>query len=396
MRWTRDALVRVNGYWLVIVSFDAGIAEPVMLHTWLWPSHQASPSSSGNEIRLQVHPKGTRLLVQWNPQSLPVLQGDSGLLTVQDGGRQVRVPLGRRQLQAGSTSYTPTTEWAEFRLEIYRDGNHYSGEAMALSTGVRAKEKAAPVRSALVHDVHRPNSEMPLSGESSNQSEPFGVRPFRGPTISPGVELPTLPATNTSGSPILEEHPSNISPVQNTAVSSPSGSRDLTIYPGVEEPRLRESSNPTLSGAINTSAQESLEKSPATIDPDQNNTALISRSDSQHPISLPEVPLPSSRIGKLTFRTYDGIILDATCRTLTEVTVPDDQHKDCAISAATAMFAIRLGDGRTLRFDSVGNLRAQNAKFKNRWVAKTVAGKKIRAKVTGALAGDGLIVASVE
>ena len=164
----------------------------------------------------------------------------------------------------------------------------------------------------------------------------------------------------------------------------------------MEEPRLRESSNPTLSGAIDTSARESLEKSPATIDLDQNSTALIPRSDSQHPISVSEGPLPSSKIGKLTFRTYDGIILDATCRTLTEVTVPDDQHKDCAISAATVMFAIRLGDGRTLRFDSVGNLRAQNAKLKNRWVAKTVAGKKIRAKVTGAIAGDGLIVASVE
>ena len=381
MRWTRDGFVRVSGYWLVIASFAAGIAAPVLLHTWLWPSHQVSPSLSGNEIRLQVQPKGTRLLVQWNPQSLPVLQGDSGLLTVQDGGRQVRVPLGRRQLRAGSTSYTPTSEWAEFRLEIYRDGNHYSGEAMALSTGVRAKEKAAPARSALVHNVHRPNSKMPLSAESSNQSERFGVRPFRGPTISPGVELPPLPATNTSGSPILEEHPSNISLVQNnTAVSSPSGSRDLTIYPGVEEPRLRESSNPTLSGAINTSAQESLEKSPATIDPDQNSTALISRSDSQHPISVPEVPLPNS-VGKLTFRRYNGIMIDATCRTLTEVTVPDDQHKDCAISAATVIFAIRLGDGRTLRFDSVGNLRAQNAKIKNRWVAKTIAGKKFEPRL---------------
>jgi hypothetical protein len=252
---------------------------------------------------------------------------------------------------------------------------------MALSTGVRAKEKAAPVRSALAHNVHRPNSEMPLSAESSSQSERFGVRPFRGPTISPGVELPTLPATNTSGSPILEEHLSNISLVQNTAVSSPSGSRDLTIYPGVEEPNLREPSNPTLSGTINTSARESLEKSPATIHPDQNSTALISRSDSQHPISVPEAPLPSSKIGKLTFRTYDGIILDATCRTLTEGTVPDDQHKDCAISAATAMFAIRLGDGRTLRFDSVGNLRAQNAKIKNRWVAKTIAGKKFEPRL---------------
>jgi hypothetical protein len=166
------------------------MAAPVLLRTWLWPPHQVSPSLSGNEIRLQVRPKGTRLLVQWNPQSLSVLQGYSGLLTVQDGGRQVRVPLDRRQLRAGNTSYTPTSEWAEFRLEIYRDGNHYSGEALALSTGVRVKEEGAPARSALVHAVHRPNSEMPLSAESPNQSERAGVRPFRGPTISLGANGP--------------------------------------------------------------------------------------------------------------------------------------------------------------------------------------------------------------
>jgi hypothetical protein len=352
-RWTWRGLVWISGHWLVMVSFAAGVAETALLHTWLWPPHQTSPSFSGNEISLRILPKGGRLLVQWNPQSLPVLQGYSGLLTVQDGGRQMRVPLDRHQLQAGSTSYTPTSEWAEFRLEIYRDGNHYSGEAMALATGVNAKKKAVPVDSVLVHDVPQTDFEaLPasLNAASSNVSERLEARPPRGSTISSGVK----------------------------------------------EPELREFSRPTLFATNNTSTPPIVEESPPSINLAQNNTAEIFPSDSEHPSPVPEVPLPGKRIGKLIFRRYDGIIVDAACDTVTEASAPIEPHQHCAVSAATAMFAIRLGDGETLRFDSVGNLRAQNAKIKNRWVTKTVAGKEIRAKVTGAIAGDDLIVVSIE
>jgi hypothetical protein len=352
-RWTRRGLMLISGHWFVIVSFAAGVAETALVHNWLWPPHQTSPSFSGDEISLQIFPKGTQLLVQWNPQSLPVLRGYSGLLTVQDGERQVRVPLDRSQLQAGSTSYAPISEWAEFHLEIYRDGNHYSGESIALATGVRAREEAIPADRILVHATPRQNFEkppLPQSAVFSNPSELLGARPLRGSTISRRVE----------------------------------------------KPKLREFSRSTLLAATNLSAAAIVEESPPGINLDQNHAAVIFPFDSEHPVPVPEVPSPSSRIGKLTIRTYDGIIVDAVCDTAAEVNVTDDRYKHCAPSAATEMFAIRLGDGQTLRFDSVGNLRAQSPRIKNRWIAKAVAGKKVRAKVTGAIAGDDFIVVSIE
>jgi hypothetical protein len=338
---------------------------------------------------------------------------------VQDGGRQVRVPLDRQQLRAGSTSYTPTSEWAEFRLEIYRDGNHYSGEAMALATGLKAKE-VIPARSS------------------------------RGSTISPGVDHPQLrefsyptlfAATNTSAPAIVEESPPGIKLAQNEtkvifspdapenpgpkvdngllqdvprpnseerplplgAASSdrserlgarPSGGS--MISPGVNNPQLRGFSGPTPLAAINTGAPAIVEESPAGIKPAQNSTAVIFPPvDSKYRSPVAEAPLPQNKVGKSTIRTYGGIILDAACNTPTEIRAPDE-HQYCAVSAATATFAIRLGDGQTLRFDSVGNLRAQNAKVKNQWVAKTLAGKKIHATVTGIIAGENLVVLSVE
>jgi hypothetical protein len=396
-RWTRRGLGRISRHWFVVVSFAAGVAGTVVLHNWLWPPHQTNPSFSGSEINLQILPKGTRLFVQWNPQSLAILQGYSGLLTVQDGGRQVRVPLDRQQLRAGNTSYTPTSEWAEFHLEIYRDGNHYSGEAMALATGLKAKENAVRVDTALVHAVPRPTSEalpLPLSAASSDRSERLGGRSSRGSTVSPGVENrqlrefsrpPLSTATDTGTSVIVEESPPDINLARNKTA--------LIFSLGDPE---HPSPRPTLSAATNTSTSAIVEDSPAGIKPAQNSTAVIFPAvDSKHPSPVAEVPLPRSKVGNVTIRTYDGIILDAACDTLTEVRVPDE-HQYCALSAATAMFAIRLGDGQTLRFDSVGNLRAQNAKIKNQWVAKTIAGKKIHATVTGVIAGGDLIVLSVQ
>ncbi|HEY7391068.1 MAG TPA: hypothetical protein VH640_21300 [Bryobacteraceae bacterium] len=148
--------------------------------------------------------------------------------------------------------------------------------------------------------------------------------------------------------------------------------------------------------AINTGAPAIVEESPAGIKPAQNSTAVIFPPvDSKYRSPVAEAPLPQNKVGKSTIRTYGGIILDAACNTPTEIRAPDE-HQYCAVSAATATFAIRLGDGQTLRFDSVGNLRAQNAKVKNQWVAKTLAGKKIHATVTGIIAGENLVVLSVE
>jgi hypothetical protein len=69
----------------------------------------------------------------------------------------------------------------------------------------------------------------------------------------------------------------------------------------------------------------------------------------------------------------------------------------CAPSASTAEFALRLEDGRTLKFDSVGNVRAQEAlKAKKKWSDQASAGKPVHAKVHGMVTGDALTVLSID
>ena len=68
----------------------------------------------------------------------------------------------------------------------------------------------------------------------------------------------------------------------------------------------------------------------------------------------------------------------------------------CSVSSNTSQFALKLEDGRTLRFDSVGNVRAQDAiKNKKKWNEAAGAGKPIRAKVMGFMTGDKLLVTSI-
>jgi len=55
-----------------------------------------------------------------------------------------------------------------------------------------------------------------------------------------------------------------------------------------------------------------------------------------------------------------------------------------------------MEDGKTVRFDLVGNQRAQDAlKNDKKWTKDLSANKEIRVKVGGVLSGDKLIVASI-
>ncbi|MBV9745057.1 MAG: hypothetical protein JO099_14945 [Acidobacteriia bacterium] len=348
----RIALSRLPGTWIVVVSFAAGVAETALLHNWLWPPRsaesfaRAAAPSSGNEINLQVHPQGRELLVQWNPKSLPVAQGFSGILTVQDGAKQVRLPLDRSQLDTGSTMFMPESGWAEFRLEIYRDGNHYSGEALALATGVKPQEAAIPADHTVVTVLNNAESEAPpVAVASANRSE------------------------NRSASRAL------------TAKIAPAAAKG-------GQRSLRQFSPPTLATALGTNAPAILDETPPSINLPQSNAPLAS------PLNADLLPgRPARPTGNLVLRTYEGTIVDAACDRPARA-AKEDFEKRCSISRETAAFALRLADGHMLRFDSVGNLRAEKAK--KRWVAKASAGKSIRAKVTGAISGDDLIVVSIE
>jgi hypothetical protein len=69
----------------------------------------------------------------------------------------------------------------------------------------------------------------------------------------------------------------------------------------------------------------------------------------------------------------------------------------CSISANTTQFALKLNDGRTTPFDSVGNLRAQETiKSKKTWNDAVGSGKPIHAKVSGVMTDDKLMVMSID
>jgi hypothetical protein len=68
----------------------------------------------------------------------------------------------------------------------------------------------------------------------------------------------------------------------------------------------------------------------------------------------------------------------------------------CPASSSTNQFALKLDDGRTVRFDMVGNQRAQDEmKTGKKWSQAASSGKPIKVKVNGAMSGDKLIVSSI-
>jgi len=73
-----------------------------------------------------------------------------------------------------------------------------------------------------------------------------------------------------------------------------------------------------------------------------------------------------------------------------------DSGASCPVSANSTEMGMKLDDGKTVRFDIVGNQRAQDAlKNEKRWSKDLSANKPIHAKVSGVLNGDKLIVTSV-
>ena len=111
--------------------------------------------------------------------------------------------------------------------------------------------------------------------------------------------------------------------------------------------------------------------------------------------------------------TYKGTLVDASCtgNTSQNTTTGANPAKDkpaktsgtadraanCTVSANTKEFALQTTDGKVLRFDSVGNQRAEEAvKNQKKWGAKASEGKAISAKAAGTLDGNNLTVVALD
>jgi len=119
----------------------------------------------------------------------------------------------------------------------------------------------------------------------------------------------------------------------------------------------------------------------------------------------------SNRPAEMKTQSYSGTLMDASCAGSTSATTsstpatasgsadraaPSADNASCTVSASTTQFAIKTKDGQTVKFDDVGNMRAQEAlKAHKKWTESAAANKPVRVKASGVLNGDVLTVVSI-
>ncbi len=116
----------------------------------------------------------------------------------------------------------------------------------------------------------------------------------------------------------------------------------------------------------------------------------------------------ADRMQEMKTQTYSGSLVDVSCagtpststssadRTAPPSPASAGSHS-CALSAGASQFALQMKDGQTVRFDDVGNTRAQEAmKNKKKWSESAAANKPVRVKVSAVLSGDKLTVMSID
>jgi hypothetical protein len=211
---------RFRWYPWALAGLAVGVAGGVYLSHSVWQSRSAVvlPTRStvndvNSDLHLELHPSGSALTVQWNPASPPVAKGFSGMLTVQDGGRQLQIPLDRQQLETGHTIYYPESGWVEVRLEVNQEGNHFTGQTVAMATGLPKQQlpdtpvnanalgtssAATPVT---VEDSIAKSKSTGAPGKNGRQTQKTSEKPplrrYRGPVasrlIDPLGPLPSAP-----------------------------------------------------------------------------------------------------------------------------------------------------------------------------------------------------------
>jgi hypothetical protein len=100
----------------------------------------------------------------------------------------------------------------------------------------------------------------------------------------------------------------------------------------------------------------------------------------------------ADRLQEVKTQTYSGTLVDASC-----AGTGSTAAASCALSGTATQFALQMKDGQTVRFDDVGNTRAQDAmKARKKWADSAAANKPIRVKVGGLMSGDKLTVVSID
>lgn len=116
----------------------------------------------------------------------------------------------------------------------------------------------------------------------------------------------------------------------------------------------------------------------------------------------------AGRAEEMKTQSYSGTLMDASCAgssstsstpapsTSADRSAASADNQSCSVSASTTQFALTLKDGKTVKFDEIGNLRAQEAfKTHKKWSDNASASKPVRIRAGGFLNGDHMTVTSI-
>jgi len=115
-------------------------------------------------------------------------------------------------------------------------------------------------------------------------------------------------------------------------------------------------------------------------------------------------PATSTMPAEMKTLMYKGTLVDMSCTaaTSTPSATPNTANRsaadtsNCPVKAESNQLGIKLDDGRVMKFDMVGNQRAQDElKNNKRWTKDLSANKPIRATVSGVISGEKLVVSSI-
>jgi TonB family protein len=236
------AVVFVLAAGVIFASFYSGV-----------PSALLPGSASGRAIAdnaplgVQVERREHSLLVRWNPRSPGVQGATRAILHVDDGSQHRTIQLDNAELTNGSVLYTPSSNFAMFRLEVFDT----KGSAISQSLGVGDGSNAARIPPDL-----RPGALETAPATKTIQADPKSEARSRrmaaGPvqtgkpststsvaakqTPPPKIHLPT--AGNLPALPVALRIPSR--PPDFTPVTSDTTEAKTLGHPPREGPRKRE------------------------------------------------------------------------------------------------------------------------------------------------------------
>ncbi|HLY16650.1 MAG TPA: hypothetical protein VKR61_05475 [Bryobacteraceae bacterium] len=177
-----------------------------------------------------------------------------------------------------------------------------------------------------------------------------------------------------------------------------------------------------MSIAVGVGLAQNTPPNPAPQDTPQSKPATQPQTNAQSDIKT-GAPSGSTKAtpAEMKTATFKGVLVDMACSSGKSVSAeatpaqqPDaskapasDQSNtadrsagggaSCPVSANSSELGMRLDDGKTVRFDLVGNQRAQEALKNDKRLSKDIgANKPVHVKVNGVLNGDKLIVTTIQ